>query len=131
MVGGECVVARLIGIYNADGGLRGELAYFFGHLVGTAECALCDITHSPVRKKKEFKEFEARLLDDLGHEFLLLHRNETNDAQKKASAGREPCVLIEADDGSLSMIADWNDLQAAKGDVQVFERILRSKLLMY
>jgi len=125
------LISRLIGIYNADGGLRGELAYFFGHLVGVAECALCDITHSPVRKKKEWKEFEVRLENDLGHEFVLLHRNETNDAQKKASAGREPCVLIESDDGSLSMIADWNDLEAAKGDVQVFERILRSKLLMY
>ena len=124
-------MTRLIGIYNADGGLRGELSYFFGHLVGVAECALCDITHSPVRKKKQWKEFEERLREDLGHEFLLLHRNETDDALKKASAGREPCVLIEAEDGSLSMIADWNDLQAANGDVGVFERILRSKLLMY
>lgn len=29
------------------------------------------------------------------------------------------------------MIMDWNDLTVAKGKLEVFERILRSKLLMY
>lgn len=124
-------MAKLIGVYNADGGLRGELAYVFGHMVGLAECALCDITHSPLWKKKAWKDMEQRLKSDLGHEFVLLHRNETDEAERKASAGREPCVLIEGDDGQLSMIVDWNDLSAAKGSVEVFERILRSKLLMY
>lgn len=128
---GGCGVARLIGIYNADGGLRGEVAYFLGHLIGTAECALCDITHSPVRKKKQWVEMERRLLEELGHEFVLLHRNETTEKQREASAGREPCVLWESEDGDLSMIVDWNDLRLADGDVDSFERILRSKLLMY
>lgn len=124
-------MAQLIGIYNADGGLRGELAYFFGHLVGAAECALCDITHSLIRSKKEWKELEARLEQELGHTFVLRHRNETTEAEQLASAGREPCVLIQGDDGNLSMIADWNDLKVANGSVEAFERILRSKLLMY
>ena len=124
-------MARLIGIYNADGGLRGEIAYLLGHMVGTAECALCDITHSPFRKKRAWKEMEERLVEELGHEMVLRHRNETTEAEAKASAGREPCVLIEGDDGNLSMIVDWNDLRVADGSVEVFERILRSKLLMY
>jgi len=29
------------------------------------------------------------------------------------------------------MIVDWNDLEMAEGDIKRFERILRSKLLMY
>jgi len=29
------------------------------------------------------------------------------------------------------MIADWNDLALAHGDIPTYERILRSKLLMY
>lgn len=124
-------MARLIGVYNADGGLRGEIAYLLGHLVGTAECALCDITHSPLRKKKSWIAMEERLAEELGHHIVLRHRNETTPAEAKASAGREPCVLIEGDDGNLSMILDWNDLSAADGSVEVFERILRSKLLMY
>lgn len=124
-------MAKLIGVYNADGGLRGEITYVLGHLVGTAECALCDITHSPIRKKKAWKEMESRLAQELGHEIVLRHRNETTEAEKRASSGREPCVLIEGDDGGLSVILDWNDLRVADGSVEVFERILRSKLLMY
>jgi hypothetical protein len=36
---------RLTGVYNANGGIMGELAYVLGHLVGARECNLCDITH--------------------------------------------------------------------------------------
>lgn len=124
-------MARLIGVYNADGGLKGEISYLLGHMVGTAQCALCDITHSPLWKKKAWKEMEQRLEVELGHQMVLRHRNETTEQEARASAGREPCVLIEGDDGQLSMILDWNDLTAAGGRVERFERILRSKLLMY
>ena len=48
-----------------------------------------------------------------------------------ASAGREPCVLIEGENGGYAMIADWNDLELAAGDMATFEKILLSKLLMY
>jgi hypothetical protein len=48
-----------------------------------------------------------------------------------ASSGREPCVLIQDDEGKLSMIMDWNDLAVSGGSVAKYEQILRSKLLMY
>ena len=35
----------LVAVYHADGGVRGELSYVLGRLLGTAHCALCDITH--------------------------------------------------------------------------------------
>jgi hypothetical protein len=44
------VIARLIGVYNAEGSLRGELAYLLGKLTGRAHCALCDITHGALRR---------------------------------------------------------------------------------
>lgn len=122
---------KLIGIYNADGGVFGELSYLFGHLIGVRDCKLCDITHSPFAKKREWKEFERRLKADLGIEWLLVHKNERSDAQLAASAGREPCVLIEDDAGKLSMILDWTDLKLARGSVVSFERAVRAKLLMY
>jgi hypothetical protein len=121
---------KLIGVYNANGGFVGELAYFFGHLIGIRDCKLCDVTHSPVKKKAAWKEFEKRILED-GYQLVLVHKNERTQEQIDASGGREPCVLIEYEDGSLSMILDWNDLKAAKGDVTSFEKILKSKLIMY
>lgn len=122
---------KLIGVYDADGGLVGELSYFFGHLVGVQHCTLCDITHSPVAKKKQWKEFERRIHDELGIDWVLVHKNERSDAQLAASAGREPCVLLEDDAGKLSMILDWTDLKLARGSVESFERAVRAKLLMY
>jgi hypothetical protein len=122
---------RLVGVYKADGGFIGELSYFFGHLVGVRECALCDVTHSPVRKKAEFKNLEARLLADFGLEFRLVHLNERTEAERVASEGREPCVLLEYADGSLSMLIDWQDLKAIKGKVDKFERLVRTRLDLY
>ena len=38
-------ISELVGVYDADGGLPGELAYLWGKLRGTRHCGLCDITH--------------------------------------------------------------------------------------
>ncbi len=122
---------RLIGVYNANGGLAGELSYFFGHMFGRVECKLCDITHSTFTKRPEWNAMEERLRDDLKIEFVLVHRNERTDAQHAASDGREPCILIEDSSGNLSMILDWTDLKLAKGSVSAFEQAVRAKLLMY
>jgi hypothetical protein len=38
-------IRRLVGVYNANGTVGGELAYFLGARLGRAHCSLCDITH--------------------------------------------------------------------------------------
>jgi len=119
---------RLIGIYKANGGIMGELAYVLGHLVGARECSLCDITHSPVKKKGEFKKFEQGLLAEFGIEFRLAHMNERTPAELAASEGREPCVLLEHSDGSMSMFLDYVELKACDGRVTSFEKLVRSRL---
>jgi len=52
---------ELIGVYDADGGLRGELSCVFGHQPGRRQCGLCDITHSPVRRKAAWDAMVAGL----------------------------------------------------------------------
>lgn len=122
---------KLVGVYNANGGVIGELGYFFGHLIGVRECSLCDITHSPIRKKAEWKVLEQSIASEHEFDFQLLHLNERTEKQKAASEGRVPCVMLEHDDESYSIVLDWNDLKAADGDVASFEKILKSKLMMY
>lgn len=122
---------KLIGVYNANGGIIGELGYFFGHLIGIKECSLCDITHSPIKKKADWKALEQSLAETMGYQFELLHLNERDEKQLAASKGREPCVLLENEDQSYSIVLDWNDLKAADGSVASFEKILKSKLMMY
>jgi hypothetical protein len=121
----------LIGVYKADGGLVGEVSYFLGHLVGVKECSLCDITHSPIMKKKAFKEFEARLRAKRGIDVRLVHMNERTEAELAASKGREPCVLLQYEDGSISMFLDYEELKAAGGKVSSFEKLVESRLNIY
>ncbi|MDG2496804.1 MAG: hypothetical protein P8M68_01310 [Aquiluna sp.] len=121
----------MIGVYKADGGLIGEVSYFLGHLVGMRECSLCDITHSPVKKKAAFKEFEKQLFEQRGIGFRLVHMNERSDSVLAASKGREPCVLLENEDGSISMFLDFVELKAAAGKVGSFEKLVKSRLDIY
>jgi len=121
----------LIGVYKADGGLVGEVSYFLGHLVGIKECSLCDITHSPIMKKKAFKDFEKRLEASRGIKMRLVHMNERSPAELAASQGREPCVLLEYEDGSMSMFLDYEELKAAGGKVGSFEKLVESRLNIY
>jgi hypothetical protein len=124
-------MAKLIGVANADAGAIREFTRVLGRLTGSHACDLLALAHSAVKPRGAWKEMAVRLAQDTGHPLSLVYRNRRSDAQRQASEGREPCVLIQADDGAISMIADWNDLQLAAGDIDSFERILRSKLLMY
>lgn len=122
---------QLIGVYKADGGIKGELAYLFGHLIGTRECSLCDITHSPIKKKNSFKAYEAKLLRERGITMKLVHMNERTEAELAASEGREPCMLLQYEDGSISMFLDYVELKTSKGSVESFEKLVDSRLNIY
>jgi hypothetical protein len=121
----------LIGVYNADGGVRGELAYVLGHLIGIRSCSLCDISHSPIKKKASFKELEQHLLAEQGIIVKMVHLNERNEREIKASEGREPCMLLEYPDQSISMFLDATDLKALSGSVKSLKKLITSRLDMY
>ncbi len=55
------VLVRLVGVYDAEGTLRGELSYFLRHLAGRAHCALCDVTHGRVRERAHWRELRSTL----------------------------------------------------------------------
>jgi hypothetical protein len=123
--------ATLIGVYKADGGIIGELSYFFGHLVGARSCSLCDISHSPIKKKSSFKALERDLLKEHNIAIKMLHMNERNERELKASAGREPCMLLEYSDGSISMFLDYVELKAISGSVSSLRKLILSRLDLY
>jgi len=121
----------LIGIYKADGGIIGELSYFFGHLVGLRSCSLCDISHSPIMKKSAFKALERQLLAEHGIAVRMIHMNERNELEQKASEGREPCMLLQYPDESISMFLDSADLSALSGSVSSLKKLIFSRLDLY
>lgn len=109
-------LVRYLGVYDADGGIAGELRYVVGHLLGNAECALCDVTHSPVRRKRAWDAFVATL--DIP--FDLRHRNELTDAEQAAvlSMGL-PVVAAETETGWVPLL-DRTALERCAGDVDTF-----------
>jgi len=117
------MVDRLLGVYNADGGIVGELRYIIGHALGTTSCALCDITHSPIRRKREWDA----LVAELGIHVDLRHLNELDERERAAVAGRAPLVLVERD-GMLSPLLDSDQLAALDGSVAAFGVAVRAAL---
>lgn len=114
-------VESLIGIYNADGGIVGELRYVAGRIFGRAHCALCDLTHRGLTHRKEW----SRASERIAVPFELLHLNERPEAVLRASEAAAPCVLAKAGD-DLVMLLGPDDLEACARDVDEFERRLRS-----
>lgn len=116
---------ELAGVYDADGGLVGEVRYVVGHLLGRTECALCDITHSPVRRKPAWDAMTARL----GVPFTLLHRNEqTPDIADVTARCGLPAVVARDASGTWYPLLDRAALEAADGSVPAIEVALRSRL---
>jgi len=114
-------VERLIGVYDADGTVRGELTYFIGARLGRAHCALCDLTHGRVRKRSDWKECSAALPVP----FELYHRDDQPDAAR--AVAEPPCVL--ADTGTdLVLVLDAAALEACAGDLDAFNAALHDAL---
>ncbi len=127
----QAIPVKLIGVYRADGGFVGELKYVFGHLIGIADCKLCDITHSPIRKKPSWTKMTNRIKAKYGLDFELVHRNERSEIVAKATTGREPCVMAEYSDGSVTVLLDAFDLKTLEGSVPKFEKLLEARLLLF
>ncbi len=122
---GATAIVAIVGVYHADGGPIGEARYVLGKLLGTAHCALCDLTHSPVRRKPEWDAMVARL----GVPVTLLHLNEM--AADVAAMVREhgsPALFGRTRDGSLLLVIDSAGLEVLGGSVPRLESVLHSSL---
>lgn len=104
---------RLIGVYDADHTLRGELSYWVGARLGRAHCALCDITHGTFRAKPEWERCRA----GFAVPFDTYHRDDQPDAVRAAVGGAVPVVVAETDDGAIVPLLDAATLDACGGSV--------------
>ena len=114
-------VTGLVGVYNADGGLGGELRYLAGHYLRGRSCSLCDITHSPFRRKAAWDAAVA----DLGIPFTLVHLNEMEPDLAAFVGDRAACVVAETPQGRTIVLGN-DDLAALHGDVSSFFAALRA-----
>jgi len=114
-------VTRLVGVSRANGGPLGEIVYSLGRLLGRAHCSLCDVTHSPRRRKAVWDQMTA----SLGVPFDLVHLNHLS-ADLRAlvpSRAAAPVVLAEVG-GRLEVLLTPQDIEPCAGSVVTFEQTL-------
>lgn len=103
-------IRRLVGVYNANGTLGGELAYWVGARLGRAHCALCDITHGIVRERHDWQACRAALPVT----FDTYHRDDQPDDIRSLVGDELPVVVADTDD-RLILLLGPDDLHACAG----------------
>ncbi len=106
-------IVRLVGVYDADSTLRGELAYWVGARLGRRHCSLCDITHGSLRQRPEWKVCQAALPTP----FETYHRNDQPAAVRVVANGQAPVVVAETTGGNVLVLAP-EELDACGGSIE-------------
>jgi len=106
-------IVRLVGVYDADGSLRGELAYWVGARLGRRHCSLCAITHGSVRQRPAWK----RCQEGLPVPFETFHRNDQPERIRSTAGGRAPAVIAETDAGDVLLLSPA-DLEQCRGSIE-------------
>jgi hypothetical protein len=104
----SATVVRLIGVYDADGTLRGELSYWIGARMGRAHCSLCDITHGLFRERADWRSCRS----ELPVPFETFHRDDQPDSVRRAVNGKAPVVVAETDDAAVHLLLDNAQIEA-------------------
>lgn len=116
-------LVRLVGVYDAEGTLVGEVSYWVGARLGRRHCSLCDITHGAFRERRDWRECR----DSLGVEFLLHHRDDQPVAVRDAAQGVAPVVLAEVPTGYVVLLGP-SELEDCAGSVERFAVALDAAL---
>ena len=107
-------IDRLIGVYDADGTLRGEVAYWVGARLGRRHCSLCDVTHGTFTEKTAWK----RCRSSLPVPFDTYHRDDQPDDVRRASGDTAPVVIAETSSGFVVLLDD-TEISATRGAAEL------------
>lgn len=105
-------VSELIGVYDADGSVVGEIRYWVGARLGRSHCSLCDITHGTFRERSEWRAFR----ELLPVEFTTWHRDDAPAGVIGACGANFPVVLARVD-AEIMVLLDETALEGLGGDV--------------
>tara|TARA_B110000438_G_C15661652_1_gene584168 strand:+ start:103 stop:453 length:351 start_codon:yes stop_codon:yes gene_type:complete len=113
----------MIGIYDSESGLLGEISYLFKKFFRGQKCGLCELTHgwNPLGKSSWKKACQVQ---NIGIE--LIHRNEASKSQLQA-AGKLPAIIFKSSEG-WQCAATCEDLKERKGDPKRVTELVSSRL---
>ncbi len=117
-------ITRLVGVYDADGTLRGELAYWVGARLGRTHCSLCEITHGLVRERSDWKSCK----EGIAVPFDTFHRNDQPSSVRTATADTAPVVVAETRTG-ITVLLGPTELDSCGGSVDLLVELLEAAVL--
>ncbi|MFM8527883.1 MAG: hypothetical protein ACKOBH_07235 [bacterium] len=104
-------IEQLIGVYDANGSILGEISYWVGARLGRRHCALCEITHGVFKEKAEWRSCSS----NLPVPFQALHLDELPPAVSSLVGSEAPCVVAERSDGDYEIVIDRHQLESCDG----------------
>ena len=116
-------IVSLVGVYNADGTLFGELRYWLGARIGRTHCALCEITHGTFREKEEWKRQSAALPVP----FEAVHLDERSPEVAAASGAQTPCVVALISGVGFELLLGPEQLEACRAEPAALAAAIRSE----
>ncbi|MBV7362903.1 hypothetical protein KRX54_00420 [Actinomycetaceae bacterium TAE3-ERU4] len=118
---------KLVGVFHANGGVKGELTYLIGKIRGVAHCELCDITHglNPFGKK-EWKELEKQL----PLPFQAVHLNEMPvEVSQLVSEENSPAlVLVDETGENTQILLTREEISQCTGSATKFYNLIKQSL---
>lgn len=114
---------EVVGVYHANGGVLGEIAYVFGKILGQTECALCDVTHRLVLEKRVIKSWRC----SLPYSLSFKHLNELSVEMAEFVSQRSPCVVLKRN-SQLSVLIDRDTLVTMNGDEDAFVQCVELRM---
>lgn len=105
----------IVGVYDADGTLAGEVRYWFGARMGRAHCDLCDISHGTFRARPAWRAMVGRARVPIE----TWHRDDAPVEVLAATGGRLAAVVAVTDLGVVPLLGP-EELASLDGDVDAF-----------
>ena len=116
-------ITELIGVYDADSTLFGEISYWVGARFGITHCSLCELTHGVFTKKSEWKQ----CAESFTVPFHLFHRDDAPHDVLLALAGQFPAVL-QRTNNDVSVILTKDELERFDGHTSDFAQWINDYL---
>jgi len=107
-------IVGLVGVYDADSTLRGELTYWIGARLGRRHGSLCEITHGLVRQRSSWKQCQA----GLPVPFETFHRNDQPESIRATTQDQAP-VVVAVTDASNVLLLSPEELEACNGSIDL------------
>ena len=114
----------IVGVYDADGTLAGEVRYWFGARIGRAHCDLCDISHGTFRAKPSWQALRRRSRVPIE----TWHRDDAPADVLAVTGGRLAAVVAVTDAGAVPLLGP-DELAALDGDVDAFARAIDAAVI--